>query len=241
MSIKILPDAEAVADFVAERMLDALAVTPTTIGVATGSTFEPVYRRVVSSRRPDAESLRDLTIVLIDEYVGLAADDHHRYRNEVLRGLANPLGVSTNRVIAPPADDERIDEACRTFERNLHALGGVDFQLLGLGRNGHIGFNEPGARGDSRTRLVELTEETRRANSRFFGSLDSTPTHAVTQGIATLLDARRILLVATGAAKQAPVAALLQGAPDAAVPATWLLDHPDVLVVLDHAAAGRPG
>jgi glucosamine-6-phosphate deaminase len=189
--------------------VDALLATPVArIGVATGATFTPVYAELVR-RQPD---WRDVEFVLLDEYVGLHADDPRSFRNTILRELFEPLGIRATQLCGPDTSEP------------------VDVQLLGIGRNGHIGFNEPGSSFASETREVALARDTRDANA-------GAPARAVTRGIATILRAHRIVLVATGAAKADALANALDGEPDEAVPASALQHHDETLVIADDAAA----
>lgn len=230
-------DATAV---VVRSLEQALRSGASVIGVATGATFLPVYDGLLGCHARHPFAVGHLHLVLLDEYVGLPPADPRRYRHEILRLLAGPLGVPAAQVHAPDVDAPDLRVAAAAFEETLRRLGGVDLQLLGLGRNGHIGFNEPGADHRCRTRPVELTASTRHANRAAFGDGDP-PHRAVTQGVGTILEARRLLLAATGAAKRDAVARLLAGPADPATPATALWRHPDATVVVDRAAAPESG
>lgn len=203
------------------------------LGVATGSTPLELYaalaRRRTHGLRTDA-----MTLVALDEYVGLGGDDPRDYATYVRRTIATPLGIPDDRVHVPSGTT---DADAAAFEHGIAGMGGVDLQILGIGRNGHIGFNEPGADAASRTRIVSLDEVTRRANAEHFdGDLDAVPTHAITQGVGTILDARRILLLAAGRGKAAALRAALTGPVSAEVPASYLQRHPAVVVIADDDA-----
>lgn len=228
---------EAAAGLIAE---EAAARPQLVLGVATGSTPEPVWQ-ALAARRLDLSAARAFAL---DEYVGLPPGHPQSYRAVVEREIAVPLGLARARVRVP-GDDGDDDAAPARFERDLARAGGVDVQVLGIGRNGHIAFNEPGSPLDSRTRIAPLAAATRRDNARFFASLDEVPTHCITQGIGTILEARRIVLLAFGEAKAEAVAAALDGPVTSTVPASALQLHRDVVVLLDRAAAstmafGRP-
>ncbi len=238
--VLVLPSAEAVADVARAEVLGAVDDArgkgrDPVLGLATGASPRALYR-LVADAAPDG-GLSDVWAVALDEYVGLGPDDPHRYRAELLREVVVPWGLDPGRLLVPDVDADDLDLSAAVFDDRLAALGGVDTQILGIGRNGHIGFNEPGSSWRLGTRRVRLSLSTRQANSAYFDSLDAVPLAAVTQGIATILRARRLLLVATGAAKADAVAAAVQARPTPRCPASVIQFHPQVLVVLDDAAA----
>jgi glucosamine-6-phosphate deaminase len=195
----------------------------------------PVYDEL--TRRHDAGeiSFAEVRAFCLDEYVGLPPDHPQAYRAVIRRLFADRVGVADVR--APDGSATDIPAACAAFEAAIDAAGGVDLQLLGIGADGHVGFNEPGSSLGSRTRLKTLTAQTRADNARFFGSIDAVPRHVLTQGIATILAARHVILVAAGQAKAAPIAAAVEGPLTAMVPASALQLHPHATVVVDEAAA----
>ncbi len=203
------------------------------LGVATGSSPLALYDALVRHRgaglRTDA-----LRLFALDEYVGLDAADPRSYAAYVRSMIAGPLGIP-NDLVHVPSGSTDADGAI--YERIIAEAGGVDLQIVGIGRNGHIGFNEPGSDAGTRTRVVELDQSTRRANAEHFdGDLAQVPTHAMSQGVATILAARRIVLVASGAAKAPALRAALLGPVTPGNPASFLQLHPDVTVVADHDA-----
>ncbi|MEV7767629.1 glucosamine-6-phosphate deaminase [Microbacterium sp. NPDC086615] len=172
-----------------------------------------------------------LRLFALDEYVGLDAADPRSYAAYVRSVIAEPLGIPSQNVRVPSGATAADADA---YERAIAEAGGVDLQIVGIGRNGHIGFNEPGSDAETRTRVVALDESTRRANAEHFGGdLSLVPTHAMTQGVATILSARRIVLVASGRAKARALRAALTGPVSADNPASFLQRHPDVTVVAD--------
>jgi glucosamine-6-phosphate deaminase len=205
------------------------------LGVATGSSPLPLYRELAA--RPPRR-IDEVEFFALDEYLGLPAGHPQSYRSFLERELMRPLGLDPARLHVldgTAADGER---ECAGFERTMAAAGGVDLQILGIGSNGHIGFNEPGSSPLSRTRVAALSARTRTDNARFFaGTADEVPTHCLTQGLATILEARRIVLVASGRQKAEAIAHAVDGPLDTAVPASLLRDHPDVTLVLDREAA----
>ncbi len=205
------------------------------LGVATGASPMALYAALSDLRRGGLETAR-LTLVALDEYVGLSSDDPRSYRAYVRDHIAGPLGIPADRVLVPVG--AAAGDAAR-YEDRIRSLGGVGLQIVGIGRNGHIGFNEPGAPFDSRTRVVTLDASTRAANAAYFGDdVGAVPTHAITQGIATIMAARAVLLVARGAAKTAALTAALTGPLTPDLPASILQQHPDVTVVADPSAWG---
>ena len=206
------------------------------LGLATGSTPRPAYQELLGAHADDDDGLfDDVTALLLDEYVGLGPDDPRSYRATIRSELTDGLGIPPARVLGPDTALEPAS-ACAAYEATVRA-GGVDLQLLGIGRNGHIGFNEPGTPFDSPTHVVELSPTTRADNARFFDRPQDVPTRAITQGIGTILRSRRLLLAATGTAKAAAVAAALEGPVGPDCPASAIRRHPRVTVVLDRAAA----
>lgn len=218
--------ASAAVDIV-ERLLEAGALR--NLGVATGSSPSPMYREM--ARR--ALDLSGVTLFALDEYLGLPPGHPESYRAVVEREVAVPLGVPADRVHLPDGAHPA------AYDELISSSGGVDLQILGIGRNGHIGFNEPGSSFDSRTRIVELNASTRAANARFFTSLADVPRHSVTQGIATILNARRLVVIVSGEEKAEAVAASIDGPRSETMPASVLRDHADVTWLLDDAAASR--
>ncbi|MCX2970302.1 MULTISPECIES: glucosamine-6-phosphate deaminase [Streptomyces] len=239
MEVVIVPDAAAAADLVADAMAGLLRRKPDALlGVATGSTPLPVYAalaRRIASGELDASGAR---VCQLDEYVGLPAGHPESYRSVVLREVVEPLGLSPSAFLGPDGTAEDLAAACHAYDRALAEAGGVDLQLLGIGTDGHIGFNEPCSSLASRTRIKTLTDQTRADNARFFdGDVDQVPRHVITQGIGTILEARHLVLLATGKAKADAVALAVEGPLAAVVPASALQLHPHATVVVDQAAA----
>lgn len=202
------------------------------LGLATGSSPLSTWR-ALGARKLDYSRVR---FFALDEYLGLPEGHPQRYRAVLRREVLDPLGIDPDFVRLPFEHGKPSSEA-DAFELALTRSGGVDLQILGIGRNGHIAFNEPGAKFDSTTRVVKLHPDTRADNARFFEAPELVPRFAVTQGIATILRARHIVLVAFGRAKSEVVAQALAGPVSTAVPASVLQLHPRVTVVLDRPAA----
>lgn len=243
--IVIAPDGEQVGRAGA-RHIDRLRAAGAlrTLGVATGSSPLPLYRALATLWRDgehrehgDLGEHGDLTAFALDEYVGLPSSHPESYHSVVAREVTGPLRLDPERVHVPCGDTDAPDRAAARYEELIRAAGGIDLQILGIGGNGHIGFNEPGSAPDSRTRVVDLADDTRRANARFFETLDDVPRRAVTQGIGTILDARRLLVIVHGAGKAGLLATAFDGPVTAGFPASILQRHPDVTVMTDPVAA----
>ena len=236
MRATTLADPPAVALAAADLLTAAVDSGATTLGLATGSspqgTYDELARRVGGGRL----RLAGCRAFLLDEYVGLPADHPQAYRTVIRRDLVDRVDLDPGKVHGPDGTAADLAGEARRYEQQVRDAG-VDVQVLGIGRNGHLGFNEPGSPLDSETRLVRLTERTRRDNARFFDSLDAVPTEVLTQGLGTILRAGLLVLVATGEAKAAAVAAALTGPVTPDCPASVLQRHPDVVVLLDPAAA----
>ncbi|WP_411722385.1 glucosamine-6-phosphate deaminase [Mycetocola sp.] len=202
------------------------------LGVATGSTPGPLYQALASR----GKKFPTVQAFALDEYCGIDASDPNSYRSTLLREFARPLGIPAEHVHVPSTSNDCKDNAA-DYESSISEAGGIAVQILGVGTNGHIAFNEPGSSFESRTRVVELTERTRRDNSRYFPSISDVPRSALTQGIGTILEARKLVVMAFGVGKAAAVAAALEGPVTTDVPASAIQTHPDVIVCLDLAAA----
>lgn len=241
MEVLIVTTPDDVADLAAGVVVDALPTSrPPVLGLATGSSPLGLYRRLCEAAAAGRLRVQDASGVALDEYVGLPAGHAESYRTVLEREVCDVVGLDRSRLFVPDgtgADLEALTAAARRHEERIVALGGVDVQILGIGANGHLGFNEPGSALSSRTRVKRLSDRTRADNARFFASADDVPTHCITQGLGTILSARSLVLVATGAAKAAAVAAALEGPLTASCPASVLQWHADAVVVLDEAAA----
>ncbi|CAM5299371.1 glucosamine-6-phosphate deaminase [Streptomyces hirsutus] len=239
VEVVIVPDAKAGGALIAGAMADLLRRTPDALlGVATGSTPLPVYEALVAQVRSGSVDTSRARIAQLDEYVGLTADHPESYRSVLRREVLEPLGIGMDAFMGPDGTAEDVQAACEAYDRALTEAGGVDLQLLGIGTDGHIGFNEPCSSLVSRTRIKTLTEQTRVDNARFFDDIDQVPHHVITQGIGTILEARHLVLLATGEGKADAVAATVE--PVAAVcPASALQLHPHATVVVDEAAASK--
>lgn len=237
MYVVVVEDHQAIGRAAAAIVLDALGTDPDLVlGVATGSSPRPIYRALLEAHRTGTDFSR-VRCVALDEYLGLEATDPASYHSFVRREIAVPLGLRPENVLVPDGAAPDPSAACVDFEASLADLGGVAVQLLGLGRNGHLGFNEPGSSFSSRTRVATLSQSTREANARFFADLDQVPTHSITQGLGTILEAGRLVLVASGPHKAPAVAAAVEGSLSETCPASVLQIHARATVIVDRDAA----
>ncbi|MGW1625514.1 glucosamine-6-phosphate deaminase [Streptomyces sp. NPDC002172] len=241
MEVVIVPDAAAGGELIAEAMAQLLRRKPAALlGVATGSTPLPIYQALTAKVRAGAVDASRARIAQLDEYVGLPADHPESYRSVLRREVLEPLGIGMDAFLGPDGAAEDVQAACEAYDAELTTAGGVDLQLLGIGTDGHIGFNEPCSSLASRTRIKTLTEQTRVDNARFFdGDITQVPHHVITQGIGTILEARHLVLLATGEGKADAVAATVEGPVAAVCPASALQLHRHATVVIDEAAASK--
>src|ERR1700761_3153752 len=241
MEVVPLSSADEIAALAADVFEAVVRRKPEAVlGLATGATPLPAYRELI--RRHEAcvgPSYAAVTCFNLDEYVGLPPGHPQSYRAVIARELTDGLGIGPERGNGPDPSPAGLPTAGERYEALIAAAGGVDVQLLGIGADGHLAFNEPGSSLASRTRIKTLTAQTRADNARFFGSPREVPAHVLTQGLGTILAARHLLLIATGAGKAAAVAAAVEGPVSASCPASVLQLHPHVTVLLDQASAGR--
>lgn len=210
-----------------------------TLGVATGGSPLGIYGAFASGVGIDGIDLSEIRAFALDEYVDLAADHPERYANVIDREITTRIGLSPMNVLVPDGMAADLAVAAATYEKAIEDAGGIDAQILGIGRNGHIGFNEPGSSLGSRTRVVALTDATRTANARFFDGIQYVPTRAITQGVGTIMRAQTIVLVAHGEEKAEAVRQVAEGAVSSRWPGSVLQMHPDVTMILDESAASR--
>lgn len=239
MRVHIAANPGAAAERAADIVVSVLESTPRpSIGLATGSTMVSVYRSLVNRYRKGSLSFSRTTVYLLDEYAGLNTEHPQAYRNVITRSLTDHVDLSDDAVFSPDSGAPDLQSEARRYDLLVRAAR-IDIQLLGIGGNGHIAFNEPGTPLDSETSVVALSEATRQDNARFFASIDDVPRQAITQGIGTILQARAILLVALGAHKARPICDALIGPVSIETPASAIRLHPDVSVVLDAEAASQ--
>jgi glucosamine-6-phosphate deaminase len=244
LRVEIHPSADAASSVLADEIAALIrrndqAGRPTTLGLATGSTPVRLYRRLIQLHRETGLSFRRVITFNLDEYYGLAPSHPESYRRFMREQLFDHIDINPANTHVPDGTMARgeVFAACRDYEDRIRTAGGLDLQILGIGRTGHIGFNEPGSTRESRTRLVTLDGLTRRDAARDFLGEANVPRHAVTMGVGTILEARRIVLLAWGSAKAEVVAQAVEGNPVESLPASLLQGHADVRFLLDPAAA----
>ncbi|MEC1722665.1 glucosamine-6-phosphate deaminase [Schinkia azotoformans] len=221
------------ADYFIKKIQGSPAMT---IGLATGSTPEGMYRYLVRDYKENRISFRNITTFNLDEYVGLDGNNKNSYQFFMNDHLFNHIDIEKSNAHIPGGISKDISADCATYEQLIKKHGGIDLQLLGIGGNGHIGFNEPGSSFQSRTRIVELTDKTRRDNARFFNSFEEVPTEAVTMGMGTILESKEILMLISGEGKREAARMLLSGNVNEDFPASALHKHPNAIVIADEAA-----
>jgi glucosamine-6-phosphate deaminase len=241
MEVVILADAKEIAGVAADAVGTLLGRKPdAALGLATGSSPMAIYDELAARHDAGLISFRQARGFTLDEYVGLPADHPEQYRNVIDRVFVSRVDFAAGAVQGPDGLADDIPAACAAYETAIREAGGVDLQILGIGTDGHIAFNEPGSSLASRTRIKTLTKQTRMDNARFFGGdIDSVPTHCLTQGLGTIMEARHLILVAIGIRKAEAVHHLVEGPVSAMWPATILQHHPHVTALLDDAAAHR--
>jgi glucosamine-6-phosphate deaminase len=239
MEIVIRQDELECGNTVAEVIDQKVRSGATTIGLATGSSPLSVYRELIRRHRDDGLTFAGVQAFLLDEYVGLPPSHPQSYAHVIRAEFTDHIDIDSARVHGPNGVADDIFTAAEHYDELIKESGPVDVQLLGIGANGHIGFNEPGSSLGSRTRVKTLTEQTRHDNARFFSSIDEVPRHVITQGLGTISSARHLVLIATGAHKAQAVAAAVEGPITASCPASVLQLHPHVTVVVDEAAAAQ--
>jgi glucosamine-6-phosphate deaminase len=239
MEVVPLGSADEIAGAAADVVEAAVGRRPSAVlGLATGSSPLPVYQELIRRHRAGTgPSYAAVTCFNLDEYVGLPPGHAQSYRAVIARELTDGLGIRPERVNGPDPSPDGLPTAGERYEALITAAGGVDVQLLGIGADGHLAFNEPGSSLASRTRIKTLTAQTQKDNARFFGSPREVPAHVLTQGLGTILQARHLLLIATGTAKAAALAAAVEGPLSASCPASVLQLHPHATVLLDPPAA----
>ena len=230
---------EEVSDEAFKVMKDVLASNDSPIlGLATGSTPIGLYQRMIADYKAGNTSYASVRTVNLDEYVGLGAESDQSYVYFMHDNLFNHIDIKEENVNLPNGKAADMDAECARYTALLESMP-QDIQLLGIGANGHIGFNEPGTPFDSTTNIVKLKDKTRQDNARFFVSLDEVPTHAITMGISNVMNAKKILLVANGANKADAIKAMIEGEISENCPASILQKHADVVVIVDEAAASK--
>jgi len=236
MEIIIQPDAESAAEMAARIFAELIHSKPKAVlGLATGSTPLPLYRKLVD-RNLDWSGITSFNL---DEYIGVGPEHPQSYHAFMHGNLFEHVNIHPANIHIPDGMSTDPEAHCREYEEKIQSAGGIDLQLLGIGTDGHIGFNEPTSSLASRTRIKTLTSRTRKDNARFFGSEDAVPFHVITMGIGTILDTRKTLLLATRKNKAQAVAQAVEGPITSMNPASALQLHPSAIFCLDEEAASE--
>lgn len=240
MEIIIQPTAEA-ASVVAARVVAQLVrrKPDAVLGLATGSTPLATYRELVRMHREDGLDFSRVRTFNLDEYVGLPHEHPQSYHAFMQENLFQHINVARENIHIPNGLAADVPAECAAYEEAIRAVGGIDLQVLGIGTDGHIGFNEPSSSLASRTRIKTLTARTRSDNARFFGSADEVPIHVITMGVGTIMESRQVLLLAFGANKAQAIAAAVEGPVTSMNPASVLQMHPVAKALLDEPAAAE--
>lgn len=236
MEIIIQPTKEGATEIAADLVARLIRNKPDAVlGLATGSTPELLYHKLVESNL-DWSRVRTFNL---DEYIGLPVDHSQSYRTFMWENLFHHINISKGNIHIPDGNTPDIPAFCQAYEDKIRAAGGIDLQILGIGTDGHIGFNEPTSSLASRTRIKTLTPRTTQDNARFFGKIGDVPQHVITMGVGTIMEARKVFLLAFGETKSQAIAGAVEGPVTALNPASVLQFHPSTKVFVDSAAALR--
>ena len=239
MELIICENYEKMSARAAAIVADVMKGNPACVlGLATGSTPVGMYRKLIEMNKTGEIDFSQVTTVNLDEYYPISPDNDQSYRYFMNVNLFDHVNIDKSRTFVPDGTATDPDEACAAYETLVKQVGPADIQVLGIGQNGHIGFNEPATALEPATHVTDLTESTIKANARFFASEADVPTKALTMGIGTILSAKKIIILANGKAKADAVAKMLAGKLDTACPASMLNLHPDVTVICDEAVMG---
>lgn len=239
MNIIVVDNFDRMSEEIANMVRSQIESKPASVlGLATGSSPLGVYK-LLADYHAKGLDFSTVTTFNLDEYVGLAPDHPQSYRHYMEEHLFSKVNINREKTFIPSGIAEDLQAECERYETSIKQAGGIDLQLLGIGTNAHIGFNEPGAEFGSITQVVDLAESTIQDNSRFFTSQDEVPTQAISMGIKSIMQAKSIILMANGANKADAIYAAIRGPVTTEVPASVLQLHPSVTFVLDQAAGSR--
>lgn len=240
MRIIVAKNYDEMSKKAANMMASQIILKPESIlGLATGGTPVGFYREFVNMYKEGFFSCREIKTFNLDEYLGLTKDNPQSYYYYMMENLFKYIDIDLANVDIPCGTAEDIEMECLEYEEKIRRAGGIDLQILGIGKNGHIGFNEPDVKFEAETHLVNLDEETIEANSRFFSSKEEVPTKAISMGIKTIMHAKKIILLASGMEKAGIISEMINGDITPDVPASILQLHPDVTLILDIDAASE--
>lgn len=238
MDVFILKNEDECSEYAARMITDLVKSKPNAVlGLATGRTPIDTYARMVRIHNEEHVSFKDVKTFNLDEYYGIDESHPSSYHSFMQKHLFSKVDINQENVHVPSSKPQNVAEFCAWYENEIKKAGGIDIQLLGIGGNGHIGFNEPTSSLASRTRIKVLTEKTRTDNTFDFGTIEKVPMHAITMGIGTIMESRQIIIMAFGTKKADIVRQMIEGPVTALVPASVLQMHPSVKVIIDEDAA----
>ncbi|MGF7186783.1 glucosamine-6-phosphate deaminase [Desulfitispora alkaliphila] len=238
MQLEIVKDYDALSKKAAYILASQIILKPKSVlGLATGSTPIGTYNELIHMYKNGIINFSGITTFNLDEYYGLNVNDKQSYHYFMEQHLFNNIDIKKENIHIPNGKANNMDVECQQYENSIKEAGGIDLQLLGIGQNGHIGFNEPNEKFEALTHLVNLDTDTIEANARFFDSIDKVPTQAISMGIKTIMQSNKILLLASGENKAEAVYKMIKGNITPELPASVLQLHSDVVVIVDEAAA----
>jgi glucosamine-6-phosphate deaminase len=221
---------KSAADIVAEQIINKPNIV---LGLATGSTPIGMYRELVKMHKEGKLDLSQVITFNLDEYLGLSPDHPQSYHYYMYENFFNHVNIEEKNIHIPKGDTKDPVRQCLNYEKEIEKVGGIDLQILGIGVNGHVGFNEPDINLEAKTHVIQLSDDTIKANSRFFKNLDEVPKKAITMGMATIMKSKKIILMAWGAEKKKPILKVISGHIATEVPASLLQVHNDVILIVD--------
>ncbi len=240
MEVRVFETYEEMSRHAARMIAERIKAKPNLVlGLATGSTPVGTYQELIRLHKEEGLDFSQVRSFNLDEYLGIAGDHDQSYRYFMNANLFDHININKANTRVPDGTAADPAASCRQYEEDIKAGGGIDFQVLGVGGNGHIAFNEPGSSRDSRTRVVDLDEGTIKANSRFFDSVDDVPKQAISMGMATIMEIKEVILLANKAGKADAIVKTIEGPVTEAVPASLLQEHPNVTFLVEKEAAGK--
>ena len=230
-------DYDHMSELAAKYLIDKVQTNPAIVlGLATGGTPLGTYKRLIMDHEQNGTSYKNVKTYNLDEYVGFSSENPNSYHAFMYDNLFGKVDIPTTNVHLPSGTALDLVEECKGYEERIEESGGIDVQLLGMGSNGHIGFNEPGTSFQATTQIVELAQSTREANARFFDDIKEVPYEAITMGIATIMKSKEILLLVSGESKNDAMKKLMEGEVDESFPASVLNKHSHVTIIADKEA-----
>ena len=240
MEVRVFETYEEMSRHAARMIAERIKAKPNLVlGLATGSTPVGTYQELIRLHKEEGLDFSQVRSFNLDEYLGIAGDHDQSYRYFMNANLFDHINIDKANTRVPDGTAADPAASCQQYEEDIKAGGGIDFQVLGVGGNGHIAFNEPGSSRDSRTRVVDLDDATIKANSRFFDSVDDVPKQAISMGMATIMETKEVILLANKAGKADAIVKTIEGPVTEAVPASLLQEHPNVTFLVEKEAAGK--